>query len=104
MEELRLVYHWLLIRGRGGWADLLWGVRTSYDEIIDLREYLNIPPVVHHYYIIIIRAVIMYRCLIRCSYTLFLSRLLLLRIRYSPTDTPLLGVPTGVYTCFFTAI
>jgi hypothetical protein len=49
----------LLLRGRGPWSQLLWGVLAADDEVVYLREYLDIAAIVHHDYVVIVRIVFM---------------------------------------------
>jgi hypothetical protein len=49
----------LLLRGRGPWSQLLWRVLAAYDEVVYLREDLDIAAIVHHDYVVIVRIVFM---------------------------------------------
>lgn len=49
----------LLLRGRGPWSQLLWGVLAANDEVVYLREDLDIAAIVHHDYVVIVRIVFM---------------------------------------------
>jgi len=65
-----------LLWGRGPWSQLLWGVLAADDEVVYLREYLDIAAIVHHDYVVIVRIVFMDGVLVGWAWgiTLLLSR------------------------------
>jgi len=66
----------LLLRGRSPWSKLLWGVLAANDEVVYLREYLDVAAIVHHDYVVIVRIVFMDGVLVgrALGITLLLSR------------------------------